>query len=187
MHTADQVTLIHELLADAEWQELPLWLESGWAIEARLQRESREHGDIDLAFPAERRAEFQSLLRSFGCGSFEKTDYGFLVHVRGVLLDCEPCIRTNGAYELEGTPPGSCPWDKQGTIAGVAVRCTSWEAILWEYLHYLDEVPLTSWRPKDFAGYASACRELGDPAVKQLRQAFAATKNASITRQTVPK
>jgi 2''-aminoglycoside nucleotidyltransferase len=185
MHIVDQVTLIQELLADAEWQELPLWLESGWAMDARLGRIAREHGDIDLAFPAERRTEFQSLLRAFGCGCFERTEYGFLVSVRGVLLDCEPCIRINSAYELEGAPPGSCPWDKQGTIAGVPVRCTSWSAILWEYLHYLDEVPVSSWQPKDFAGYATACRELGEPAVKQLRQAFALAKNADLISERV--
>lgn len=178
--TADRhIALIHELLGDAEWQELPLWLGSGWAIDARLEKITRDHEDIDLTFPGERWDEFRSFLRSFGCGSFEETDYGFLVSVRGELLDCEPCIKTGSAYELDGVPSGSCPWDKQGTIAGVTVRCTSWEAILWEYLHYLDEVPRTSWRPKDFEGYATARRALGEPLVRQLERTFEAAKTRS--------
>ncbi len=171
------IPLIHELLATAEEQSLPLWLESGWAMDARLHKITREHDDIDLAFPIERQDQFMAILQTFGCGKVEKTDYGFLIYVRDVLLDCEPCIQHGNDYELEDVPLKSCPWEKQGIINGVAVRCTSWESILWEYFYYLDEVPQTSWRPKDFESYAIVRKSLGEAKVENLRLAFESAKN----------
>ena len=171
------IPLIHELFAKAEEKNLPLWLESGWAIDARLHKITREHDDIDLAFPAERQDQLMAILEDFGSGRVEETDYGFLVYVRNVLLDCEPCIQHGKNYELEGVPVNSCPYEKQGIINGTAVRCTSWEAILWEYFGYIDEVDQTSWRAKDFESYSIVCQSLGEAKVEKLRFAFEFAKN----------
>lgn len=169
---ATHIPFIHKLFATAEEQSIPLWLESGWAIDARLHRITREHDDIDLAFPIEGQDQFMALLQTFGSGQIEKTDYGFLIYVHDVLLDCEPCIQHGNHYELEDFPVNSCPWEKQGTIKGIPVRCTSWEAILWEYFGYLDEVPQKLWRPKDFESYAIVRQSLGDAQVEKLCLAF---------------
>lgn len=126
---ATQIPLIHKILNAAEAQGTPAWPESGWAIEARLGRITRKHEDIDLAVPHERFDGFKPWLESVGCGPVEETDCGFLVRVGDVLLDCEPRVRRQGAYELGGFPSGSCPWEKQGRISRVAIRCTSWEAM----------------------------------------------------------
>ena len=40
------IALIHDLFAETEEKNLPLWLESGWAIDAKLQEITREHDDI---------------------------------------------------------------------------------------------------------------------------------------------
>lgn len=166
--------LIHRLMAEAEAQGLPLWLQGGWALDARLRRITREHEDLDLAFPQERRAEFTALLASLGGGAIEETQYGFLIPLEGILLDAEPCVRTGEAYELEGLPPGSCPWDKQGSLEGQPVRCVSWEAILWDYFHYRLEVPQSSWRAKDFASYSLARAAFGEAETDRLHQRFKA-------------
>jgi 2''-aminoglycoside nucleotidyltransferase len=163
---------LHHLLHAAETHGLPLWLSGGWAIDARLGRITREHGDIDLAFPGERRADLLALLRELGGGPIETTDYGFLITVNGILLDCEPCTRVGAVYELDGPPPGTCPWEPQGAIAGVAVRCVSWEAILWDYFYYLDEVPQAAWRPQDHVSYALARAAYGAAATEQLHLRF---------------
>jgi 2''-aminoglycoside nucleotidyltransferase len=60
---------LHHLLHTAEARGLPLWLSGGWAIDARMGRITREHGDIDLAFPGERRTDLLALLRDVGGGS----------------------------------------------------------------------------------------------------------------------
>lgn len=167
-----QIQLIRTILDEAERLGLPLWLESGWAIDARLGRVTREHEDIDLAFPSDRQAQFMDLLQSLGAVNIEETDYGFLIYVNDILLDCEPCHLQGESYELEDTPAGSCPWEKQGNIDDVAVRCTSWEAILWEYFYYLEEVPQTEWRNKDFTSYALAQQGLGEEKAVRLYQVF---------------
>lgn len=167
-------SLLHHLLRTAETQELPLWLSGGWAIDARLGRITRPHEDIDITFPAERRDELLALLDALGGGPIEATDYGFLITVNGILLDCEPCVRVGDVYELEGPPPGTCPWEPQGMIAGVAVRCVSWEAILWDYFYYLDEVPLAEWRPKDHLSYTLARGAYGAAATDALQRRFKA-------------
>lgn len=166
------IRLIHRLFGQAEARNLPLWLQGGWAVDARLRRVTREHGDVDIAFPEERRAEFVALLRPLGAGVIEETDYGFLVHVDGILLDCEPCVRAGEVYELEGLPPGSCPWEKEGNLEGQPVRCVSWAALLWDYFHYRLEVPPSEWRPQDFEGYALIRAALGDAEVERLQGLF---------------
>lgn len=169
-----QSALIRRLLTAAEAQALPLWLSGGWAIDARLGRITRDHGDIDLAFPAERRDEWLALLRDQGGGSLEPTDYGFLITVAGVLIDCEPCTRRGAVYEIDGPPPGTCPWEPQGAIEGYAVRCVSWEAILWDYFYYLDEVPQAEWRPHDPVSFALAREAYGAAATEALQRRFQA-------------
>ncbi|KAB8145773.1 aminoglycoside nucleotidyltransferase ANT(2'')-Ia [Chloroflexia bacterium SDU3-3] len=170
----DQIALIHRLMQRCDALSLPIWLESGWAVDARLGRVTREHSDIDLAFPAERIAEFTALLRSEGASNFEQMDYGFLAALGGVLLDCEPCLWDGRAYELAGMPPGSCPAERQGSLAGRDIRCISWDAILWEYFGYLDELPFASWPQKDVDSYRLVCATLGEPHTANLYQRYRA-------------
>jgi 2''-aminoglycoside nucleotidyltransferase len=162
------------LLEASDAVGLPLWLESGWAVDARLGRITREHEDIDFAVPAERTEEFKAILRAHGATGFEEMDYGFLVRIGNVLLDCEPCRWTGAAYEFEGVPPGSCPMEKQGVIAGVPVRCTSWPAILWEYFYYLDEVPYSEWPSKDKESYRVVRQAIGEEWAEELHALFRA-------------
>lgn len=96
------IELIHQLFSAADKINLPLWLQGGWAIDAKLNRITRDHEDIDIAYPGDRSIDFLALLHAFDCVITEQTDYGFLADRQGILLDCEPCIRTGNNYELEG-------------------------------------------------------------------------------------
>jgi 2''-aminoglycoside nucleotidyltransferase len=173
-----QIALIHTLMQQAAAQDMPLWLESGWAVDARQGRVTREHGDIDLAVPAPRISDFKNTLRKLGAGAFEETDYGFLVHVQNILLDCEPCHPIDGAYELEDVPPGACPLDAQGTLQGEPVRCVSWHAILWEYFYYLQELPYEAWPRKDKDSYAFIRQTMGEETAQQWHAQFLARQQA---------
>jgi aminoglycoside 2''-adenylyltransferase len=168
----EQIRVLSAVLDATDRISLPVWLESGWAIDARLGRVTREHDDIDLAVPAERMHEFQALLDTLGAGPREAVDYGFLTRLDGVLLDCEPCHAAGDGYELDGAPPGSCPAVPEGTIAGRAVLCTSWPAIAWEYFHFLDEVPFEEWPAKDVASYALVRNIMGEREVQVLLTRF---------------
>lgn len=161
-----------EVLSRAEEQDLPLWLESGWAIDARLGNITRPHSDIDFAFPAERQDEFITLLQTLGCDPIEFNDYGFLTTLQGVLLDCEPCDLQGDVYEIDNLA-ASCPWEKQGRILGREVRCLSWEAIYWDYLYYLEEVPQNQWRSHDHSSFLLVKKQFGEAVIRELETQFA--------------
>jgi aminoglycoside 2''-adenylyltransferase len=152
---------------------LPLWLSGGWAIDAYEHAITRAHGDIDLTYPANAHEVFVSLLQTLGAGAIETNDYGFLTHAQGVLLDCEPCHWHHGHYEIEDTPPGSCPPAFAGSVAGVAVRCVSWEALLWDYLYFLEEAAPGEWQPKHHQDYQRILVALGTQRVEALKHQFA--------------
>lgn len=147
---AVHVAAIRELFDAAESRGMPLWLESGWAIDARLGRITRPHGDFDVAFPKHREDEYRELIESLGYGSHEFLDYGFLSWRGQVLLDSEPSHLFDGAYSFKGFPAGSCSDDKEGMILGFPIRCVSWEALYFEMLGYVQNIPEDQWRPRDF-------------------------------------
>ncbi|OKO35994.1 hypothetical protein AM416_003632 [Acinetobacter baumannii] len=91
----------------------------------------------------------------------EELDYGFLAEIGDELLDCEPAWWADEAYEIAEAPQGSCPEAAEGVIAGRPVRCNSWEAIIWDYFYYADEVPPVDWPTKHIESYRFACTSLG--------------------------
>jgi len=143
------IEAIRSIFCLADRRDIALWLESGWAIDARLGKITREHEDIDIAFPSERQQDYLALLYSLGFGDYQEMDYGFLMSQDGILLDCEPCRVVEGEYVVEGFPKGSCPLEKEGQINGFPVRCLSWDAMYFEFLGYMDDVPREKWRDRD--------------------------------------
>jgi aminoglycoside 2''-adenylyltransferase len=171
--------LIFQMLDEADTLRLPLWLQGGWAVDARLGRITREHHDIDFAVPSDRLEEFESMLARLGAGTPHRVDYGFLVHVDGVLLDCEPCIPAAEGYELGGVPAGACPEAREGVLRGRPVHCASWTAIAWDYFHYLDEVPLARWPAKDRDAWALVRAEVGVATIEHWHRRFRARARAN--------
>ncbi|MBV6597940.1 aminoglycoside nucleotidyltransferase ANT(2'')-Ia, partial [Acinetobacter baumannii] len=55
---------------------------------------------------------------------------------------------------------------------GRPVRCNSWEAIIWDYFYYADEVPPVDWPTKHIEAYRFACTSPGAEKVEVLRAAF---------------
>lgn len=168
--TRRQSRLICNLFADAETRGMPLWLESGWAIDARLGRVTRDHGDIDIAYPAERRADYLALLSMHGFRDREDTEYGFLIYRDDVLIDTEECRWCNDEYGFPGFPQGACPDAREGTIEGSPVRCVSWQAMYFELLEYVDEIPEAEWRPQDFVSRRIIQEHVPAEARQALRQ-----------------
>ena len=172
---AAHVAAIRELIDAAESRGIPLWLESGWAIDARLGSITRPHEDIDIAFPQESAAQYRQLIEELGYGGHEFLDYGFLSWRGGVCLDSEPCHRIGGQYSFVDFPAGSCPDDKEGTILGFPVRCVSWEAIYFEILGYIRDIPREQWRPKDFASLRLVEANLDERVKQELEALYRAT------------
>ncbi|OKH31467.1 aminoglycoside nucleotidyltransferase [[Phormidium ambiguum] IAM M-71] len=166
------IELIHQLFGETDKINMLLWLQGGWAIDAKLNRITREHEDIDIAYPRDRTTDFLTLLHSLGGAIIEETNYGFLAQIQGILLDCEPCIRVGENYELESLLPGTCPLEPTGILGGKLLRCTSWEAILWDYFYYMEEMPQSAWRAKDFLSFALAKESFGETATQHLHNQF---------------
>jgi 2''-aminoglycoside nucleotidyltransferase len=106
---AAHLATIRELFDTAESSGIPLWLESGWAIDARLGMVTRPHDDIDVAYPKEREAEYRHLIDELGYSGHEFLDYGFLSWRGGICLDSEPCHRLDGGYSFVGVSCGLLP------------------------------------------------------------------------------
>lgn len=146
---ASHINRIESIFNAASSKGITLWLESGWAIDARIGHIIREHEDIDIAYPAELHDSYIGLLRDLGFSEYEQMDYGFLMSKNGVLIDCEPCSKIGDTYVLPGFPSGSCPPEPEGYLNGKLIRCISWQAIYYEFLTYEQEIPRSGWRPKD--------------------------------------
>jgi 2''-aminoglycoside nucleotidyltransferase len=147
--TALHLHYIELIFNTALSQGIKLWLESGWAIDARLGRVTRVHEDIDIAYPQEHHDAYVKLLTDLGFCGYEQLDYGFLMNQNGVLIDSEPCVKLGGAYELPGFPAGSCPAEPEGWLNGKPIRCISWQAMHFEFMGYEQEIPKACWRAKD--------------------------------------
>ncbi|MGB3478176.1 MAG: aminoglycoside nucleotidyltransferase [bacterium] len=149
----EHVEAIKELFEETEKRGIMLWLENGWAIDARLCKITRAHEDIDVVYTHKQESEYKKLIQFLGYGKYEKTDYGFLTWKGNILLDSEPCFQINEEDNFKDFPKGSCPIEKQGIIRGYKVRCVSWEAMYFEFLGYIEEIPKDKWRNKDFESF----------------------------------
>nr|WP_295927692.1 aminoglycoside nucleotidyltransferase ANT(2'')-Ia [uncultured Dyadobacter sp.] len=175
--TALHIHFIELIFSAAASQGIKLWLESGWAIDARIGRITRVHEDIDIAYPQEHHDAYVGLLTDLGFSGFEQLDYGFLMSQNGVLIDSEPCSKIGMEYELPGFPAGSCPSLPEGMLNGKPVRCISWQAMYFEFLGYETEVPRSGWRPKDHDSLRLIGLHLGDQEKEEARRHMAGHHN----------
>src|SRR5690606_36993090 len=86
------INTIHQLFGKSESCGIPIWLESGWAIDARLGQITRDHEDIDIAFPWEQNGSFFLLLKELGFRDYVEMDYGFIMSKGDIIIDAEPCF-----------------------------------------------------------------------------------------------
>ncbi|MCG8029887.1 MAG: aminoglycoside nucleotidyltransferase [Candidatus Thiodiazotropha taylori] len=166
------IELIHLLFYEAEKIKIPLWLSGGWAIDAKRGQVTWEHEDIDVTYPSDQGNNFIALLLRLGGSITQQTSYGFLASLQGVLIDCEPCTLVGDSYELDGPPSGACPMEKLGKLDSIPIRCISWEAVLWDYFYYIEEVPLSEWRSKDFSNFELVKAFYGKANTQKLYEQF---------------
>jgi 2''-aminoglycoside nucleotidyltransferase len=169
----EHLSVIRTLFDAAESRGLLLWLESGWAIDARLGRITREHEDIDIAFDRDKETIYREILETLGFDRYEEMDYGFLSWRNSVLVDSEPCFVINGEYTFETFPSGSCPIQKEGVLDGYCLRCLSWEAMYFEFLGYIHDTPQKQWRDKDFESLRHIEAHLDEDKKRTLKEWYA--------------
>lgn len=169
---SEQLEIIQAIFTKAEEQNIPLWLDGGWAIDAKLGKITREHGDIDIGFPEDRRADYQEILDELGFIQTEEFDYGFLSKKGDVLLDSEICKKVDGGYTMESFPRNTCPNEKNGQLEGLKVRCISWDKMYVEFLYLAKEVKKDDWEPKHHASLEIIQEHLSPARRKELEDGF---------------
>lgn len=147
----EQIEIIKNIFIKAKEHNLPLWIDGGWAIDAYLGNITREHEDIDIVFPEDRRSDYLAIIKEIGFSEIEEMDYGFTSKKENILLDSEVCKKSDNHYVIEGFPENSCSNTKTERIGGIEVCCTSWDKMYFEFLYLNKEVKKEDWKPKHYA------------------------------------
>ena len=113
-----------------ERDDIEVWLDGGWGVDALLGEETREHDDLDLVAELRHSGRIVDLLRALGydlvAGAAPKSfvlvdEIGRQVDVHPVTFDAEG----GGVYEMDGghwVYPAQ-GFSGQGTVEGRTVRC----------------------------------------------------------------
>jgi lincosamide nucleotidyltransferase A/C/D/E len=116
-----------------ERNDIDVWLDGGWGVDALLGEETREHDDLDLVAELRHSERSVDLLRGLGyelvAGAPPKSfvlvdELGRQVDVHPVTFDAEG----GGVYQMEGGREWIYPaqgFSGQGRVEGRTVRCLS--------------------------------------------------------------
>lgn len=122
--TAEDVV---ELYSTLESQRISIWIDGGWAVDALLGQQTREHSDLDIAIEERHVSALRALLESRGYHDVPSDDtsrwnfvigdeHGRQVDVHAFVFDREGNVAEGIAYP-HGSLTGS------GTISGKPVKC----------------------------------------------------------------
>ncbi len=141
--TSDDVAQLMRLLADAE---IEAWLDGGWAVDALLGEQTRNHDDVDIIL---RDADLPRLLEILADKGFSRTEGGrpfnfVLQDAMGRKVDIHTVVFDSDGNGLYGPPS---PAGKQemyragaltgrGVVGGQAVRCVSPDFLMTYYKGY---------------------------------------------------
>jgi len=107
-----------------------VWVDGGWAVDACLGRQTREHGDLDIAMEA---ADVPPLLSTLAERGFAQREQGepwnfVLVDGTGQEIDVHAVVfdeAANGVLTPGAVYPAGSLGEYVGVISGRRVRCIS--------------------------------------------------------------
>jgi lincosamide nucleotidyltransferase A/C/D/E len=126
---------LREVVDLLEQHGIDVWLDGGWGVDALLERETRDHDDLDLVLELRHADRVVELLQSLG---YELVAGGpprsfVLVNALGRQVDVHPVTfdaEGGGVYRMEGGRDWVYPaqgFSGRGRVAGREVRCLSAE------------------------------------------------------------
>jgi lincosamide nucleotidyltransferase A/C/D/E len=130
-----------------EREQLTVWLDGGWGVDALVGRRTRSHSDLDLVIAQSDLAQAQAALAGLGFEHDPSTEPGLparliLVAADGRRVDLHPVVfdeRGNGWQPLGGGAYGAYPAEGltgRGEIEGRPVQCLTPELQLRHHLGY---------------------------------------------------
>ena len=155
---------------------ITIWVDGGWAVDALLGSQTREHADLDIAVQQLDLDRLRLMLEESGYRDVPRDDTrpwnfvlgddsGRLVDIHVVVLDKSG----NGIYgppeNSEMYPAGSL--DGIGSISGQPVRCIAPGHLVAFHAGY----PL---RPQDIHDVSALCKRFGIALPEEYRAAIAA-------------
>lgn len=111
----------------AEKHELDICIDGGWAVDAVLEQQTREHGDLDIALPASKVPELRQLMRERKYVEVPRPDsweHNFVLQdPHGRTLDVHSYSLNPDGSNAAGVPYRAEQLCGSGLVLGVPVRC----------------------------------------------------------------
>lgn len=170
---------LYSLLEDAG---IPVWIDGGWAVDALLGRQTREHGDLDIALEVRFLDRLRAVLADHGFREVPKEDsrpWNFVLgNDAGLEVDVHAFVFDENGDGVYGPPENGEYYRKealtgQGFICGQPVRCISPE---WLVRFHAGYEP----RDKDIHDVAALCHHFGIELPKEYRRIAAMRPNAQV-------
>ncbi|MEV5961600.1 nucleotidyltransferase family protein [Kribbella sp. NPDC051952] len=137
--TAERALELLDLLSD---KGIEVWVDGGWAVDALVGRQTREHGDLDLGVL---RPQLDAAVEVLAGVGYELTDARYvevtvqLTHSEGHRVDLHPSTPVPGGGTQQTDFDGNTyyiPPPTDGHIAGRPVRCLPLETQLHTHQGY---------------------------------------------------
>ena len=157
---AKDAVWLYKLLEEAG---IPVWIDGGWAVDALLGRQTREHGDLDIALDARFLEQLRVVLAEHGFREVPKEDsrpWNFVLgNDAGLEVDVHAFVFDENGDGVYGPPENGEYYRKealtgQGVICGQPVRCISPEWLVLFHTGY-------ELRKKDFDDVTALCQRFG--------------------------
>ncbi|OUM93155.1 MAG: hypothetical protein BAA04_13000 [Firmicutes bacterium ZCTH02-B6] len=157
---ASDAIWLYNLLENAG---IPVWIDGGWAVDAVLGRQTREHGDLDIALEDRFLDRLRAVLAEHGFREVPQEDsrpWNFVLgNGAGLEVDVHAFVFDENGDGVYGPPENGEYYPKealtgQGVIDGQPVRCISPDWLVRFRTGYKP-------REKDFHDVRALCEQFG--------------------------
>lgn len=150
-----------------EQNDIEVYVDGGWAVDALLERQTRLHDDLDIALPHKYVPKLRTLLASRGfrdqpCKGTCECNF-VLADERGSRVDVHSYTLDDAGNNIYGVPYVRDHLTGRGSISGYSVRCISPEWLVKFHTGYeLDE--------NDYHDVRLLCERFGIAMPEQFRK-----------------
>lgn len=135
---------------------IKIWVDGGWGVDALLGKQTRPHGDLDIAIQQKDVKKARELLEAQGYKEVKRdNEWNFVMgDDKGHEIDFHAFVFDDGEHVVDGIkyPDGSLTGT--GIIDGYPVKCISPEHLVKFHTGY-------KLRESDFKDVSALCEKLG--------------------------
>ena len=162
-----------ELVQQLEQAAPQIWIDGGWDVDALLGRQTREHGDLDIAIERRHAEPARAVLMSLGFGDIDRDDtsaWNFVLgHPDGREVDFHVIDIDEHGDGIYGPPENNDVYPANtlsgtGVLDGHPVRCLSPRGLIAFRVDY-PHPP----RDRDLQDVRAVCSHFGIPVPGKYR------------------